>query len=97
MPQAMPSPISRKSTVTSFGSSTGVRKRMMPAAPAMPKARASELPMMIMMSAPDTASSTCACSIERLSGRSFWCSFCTCVTNRAMTAAESSCTSSDQG
>ena len=47
MPQAMPSPISRNSTVTSLGSSTGVRKRMMPAAPAMPNARASELPMMI--------------------------------------------------
>ena len=48
----------------SFGSSTGVRKRMMLAAPAMPKARAIELPMMIIIIAPDTHSSTWACSID---------------------------------
>ena len=51
-----------KSTVMSRASSTGVRNRMMLAAPAMPNARASELPMMIIISAPDTHSSTCACS-----------------------------------
>ena len=51
--------------VTSFGSSTGVRNRMMLAAPAMPNARASELPMMIIIIAPDTQSSVCACSIAR--------------------------------
>ena len=50
--------------VTSFGSSTGVRKRTMPAAPAMPNARASELPMMIIIIAPDTHSSVCACSSD---------------------------------
>ena len=49
-----------KSTVMSRASSTGVRKRMMLAAPAMPNARASELPMMIIISAPETHSSTCA-------------------------------------
>ena len=54
----------------SFGSSTGVRNRMMLAAPAMPKARAIELPMMIITIAPDTHSSTCACSIDRVSGLS---------------------------
>ena len=97
MPQAMPSPMSRKRTVTSLGSSTGVRKRMIPAAPAMPKARASELPMMIMMRAPATASSTCACSIDRFIGRSFWWSFWTWVTNTAMTPADRSCTSSENG
>ena len=51
--------------MTSLGSSTGVRNRMMLAAPAMPNARASELPMMIIIIAPDTQSSVCACSIER--------------------------------
>ena len=60
----MPRPISRNRIVTSFGSSTGVRKRMMLAAPAMPNARASELPMMIIIIAPDTHSSVCACSID---------------------------------
>ena len=65
-PADMPSPISRNRIVTSFGSSTGVRNRMMLAAPAMPNARASELPMMIIISAPDTQSSICACSIDRL-------------------------------
>ena len=54
--------------VTSFGSSTGVRNRMMLAAPAMPNARASELPMMIIIIAPDTHSSVCACSIDRFMG-----------------------------
>ena len=49
----MPSPIRMNSTVMSRASSTGVRKRMMLAAPAMPNARASELPMMIIISAPD--------------------------------------------
>ena len=49
----MPSPIRMKSTVMSRASSTGVRNRMMLAAPAMPNARASELPMMIIISAPD--------------------------------------------
>ena len=43
------------STVMSRASSTGVRKRMMLAAPAMPNARASELPMMIIISAPGDA------------------------------------------
>ena len=61
----MPRPISRNRIVTSFGSSTGVRNRMMLAAPAMPKARASELPMMIIIIAPDTHSRICACSIAR--------------------------------
>ena len=42
--------------VTSLGSSTGVRKRMMPAAPAMPNARTSESPMMIIIIVPDTQS-----------------------------------------
>ena len=69
-PAAMPSAISRKRMVTSLGSSTGVRKRMMLAAPAMPNARARLLPMMIIIIAPDTHSSVCACSIERASGRS---------------------------
>ena len=46
--------------VMSRASSTGVRKRMMLAAPAMPNARTSELPMMIIISAPDTQSSTWA-------------------------------------
>jgi hypothetical protein len=40
--------------VMSFGSSIGVRKRMMLAAPATPNARATELPMMIMTIAPAT-------------------------------------------
>ena len=54
----------------SFGSSTGVRNRMMLAAPAMPNARAIDPPMMIIISAPDTQSSTCACSIACVCGRS---------------------------
>ena len=56
--------------VTSFGSSTGVRKRMMLAAPAMPNARTSELPTMIIIIAPETHSSVCACSIDRPDARS---------------------------
>ena len=51
--------------MTSFGSSTGVRNLMMLAAPAMPNARARVLPMMIIIIAPDTQSSVCACSIVR--------------------------------
>jgi hypothetical protein len=43
---------------------------MMLAAPAMPKARASELPMMIIISAPATHSSTCACSSVGFGDRS---------------------------
>ena len=64
-PQAMPSDISRKMIVTSFGSSTGVRNLTMLAAPAMPNARASELPMMIIIIAPETHSRICACCIAR--------------------------------
>ena len=41
-----------------LGSSTGVRNLTMPAAPAMPKARATELPMMTITMAPGH---TCAC------------------------------------
>ena len=84
----MPSPISRNRIVTSFGSSTGVRKRMMLAAPAMPNARASELPMMIIIIAPDTQSSVCACSIERPRSRAagWW----TAVTSMPISAAATS-------
>ena len=66
----MPSDISRKMMVTSFGSSTGVRNLTMLAAPAMPNARASELPMMIIIIAPETHSRICACCIARPVGRS---------------------------
>ena len=68
-PADMPRPISRNRIVTSFGSSTGVRNLMILAAPAMPNARARELPMMIIIMAPDTQSSVCACSIERARSR----------------------------
>ena len=51
----------------------------MPAAPAMPNARASELPMMIIIIAPETQSSVCACSSER--GRSRLTGWCTAVTS----------------
>ena len=64
----MPSAISTKRTAASRGSSTGVRNRMMLAAPAMPNARGRELPISIIVNAPATHSSTCACSMERLSG-----------------------------
>ena len=59
-PAAMPRPIRMNRIVMSRASSTGVRKRMMLAAPAMPKARARELPMMIIIIAPEMQSSTCA-------------------------------------
>ena len=45
----MPRPIRMNRIVMSRASSTGVRKRMMLAAPAMPNARATELPMMIII------------------------------------------------
>ena len=71
---------------------------MMLAAPAMPNARASELPMMIIISAPDTQSSICACSIDRLP-----CAIarptglCTAVTRMPMSAAATSLPNSMNG
>ena len=57
-PQAMPSPISRKSAVPSRGSSIGVRNFTMLAAPATPNARGSESPIIAIVRAPATQSST---------------------------------------
>ena len=85
--------------VTSFGSSTGVRNRTMPAAPAMPNARASELPMMIIITAPDTHSSSCACSSDfgrsRLTG--WWIEVTSAPISAAATIFESSMNGCSRG
>jgi hypothetical protein len=52
---------SSSSTASNWGAdATGVRNRMMLAAPAMPNARTSVVPMMNMISAPETHGNTCA-------------------------------------
>ena len=93
----MPSDISRKMIVTSFGSSTGVRNLTMLAAPAMPNARASESPMMIIIIAPETHSRICACCMARPVGRSVALGACTAVTRMPMSAAATSLTSAMNG
>jgi hypothetical protein len=60
---------------------------MTAAAPASPKARASESPMISIISAPATASSTCACSIDGDIVRSPRTWRCTPVMTMPMTAA----------
>ena len=60
------------------------------AAPAMPNARASELPITIIISAPATASSTCACSIEGVTTRSGKTRRWTAVTASPISAATTS-------
>lgn len=97
IPLDMPRPIKRKRIVTSLGSSTGVLNLIMLAAPAIPNARTSELPMMIIMSAPDTQRRICACSMDRPPRRSRDDGLCTAVTSRPMSAAVTSLPSSMKG
>ena len=84
----MPRPISRNMTAASRGSSTGVRNRTRLAAPAMPKARASESLMSTIISAPDTQSSTWAWCMAAVGVRAAcrW----TAVTASPMSAAAAS-------